>query len=109
LNIVKVLVGVVILLTTNNVFAIPTVSKIVDTIGIQGSSADEIVITNNLGWGAEGCESAKLVVLASSLYNRQAMLSLILSAKMSNMKVIFYGGCDATNINRFKASYVVLN
>lgn len=102
------LVILILLLCSSGSFAIPTGDKLVDEIGIQGSLPDEIVIIKLSGWGASGCESARHVVLASTVNNRQEMLSLILSAKMASKPVRFYGDCDSTNSDKFNATYTIL-
>lgn len=100
---------IVLLLISNGTLAIATHDKLIDRIGIQGGgTSDEIVITNKSGWGAEGCASAKHVVLGSSVNNRQAMLSLILSAKMAGKGIRFFGTCDPGNKDKFNATYTRL-
>ncbi|MCX4029845.1 hypothetical protein H0A36_02760 [Endozoicomonas sp. SM1973] len=103
------LIVVGLLSLSSNVFAIPTSDKLIDQIGIQGLSPDEIVITNLAGWGAAGCEKARHVILGASVNNRQEMLSVALAAKMAQKVVRFYGNCDTSNgDDRFNATYIIV-
>jgi len=105
----KSIMAAIFLTVSSSVLAIPTGDKLIDEIGIQGASPDEIVLTNLSGWGASGCETASVVVLGPSVSNRQAMLSLALAAKMGNKPVRFYGDCDVNSGgNRFNATYMMI-
>lgn len=88
--------------------AVGTADKVPDQIGIQGLTPDEFVITSLSGWGASGCSGARSAILSSSLNNRDQMLSLIIAAKAADMPIRFYGSCDASNPDRFNATYTIV-
>jgi len=105
---VKYIVCVFLIFYGTSIAAAETVKKNIGRITYDKDKAAVYILnTDNSGWGAVNCESARYVLFntnaAESLGGKE-MLSLVLVAKSTGKLISFGGACDASSETIFNAN-----
>ena len=74
------------------------------------ATSERFFVETTTTWGvACNGNTVNFVIADSDLPGQKEIISLALAAKMGNRKVQFWGVCDPSNNDNFKADYILVN
>ena len=104
---ISVVIGLALSAFSVLTYAVESGARLIDRVQVQNTSGKGYYyFYNSTGWGAPGCEDSQYSYLSEDDPGAKAMLSLALTAKATQSKVVFQGVCGGTNF--FVVNYMTL-
>lgn len=91
-------ITIILLFISTNILAEETGRKKISKIKVSGTDGYYYFVSTDGKWGAPNCKDATYVyIVPADVLDKEAMLSVALSAKMAGKDVWFNGSCDSNN------------